>query len=186
MEQSVVLETKRLLLREFQTGDADALFAVLGDPVAMQFYPAPFSRSEVEDWIRRNQARYGDSGCGLWAMLLKSSGELIGDCGFFVRDEEGEFEFELGWHVRRDLWGQGFATEAARVCIDCAFARFRAERVIALVRPENLGSCRVAERNAMTRERVIFWRGYDHCVYVKNRDGRSPSTRTAGHSAMNA
>lgn len=181
MEQGVVLQTERLLLREFQMGDSDALFAVLGDAATMQYYPAAFSRSEVEDWIRRNQARYRDSGCGLWAMLLKTSGELIGDCGFFVRDVEGKFEFELGWHVRRDLWGQGFATEVARGCIDCAFATFGAARVIALVRPENLGSCRVAEKNGMTRERVIFWRGYDHCVYVKNRDGRSPSYENCEH-----
>jgi RimJ/RimL family protein N-acetyltransferase len=169
VEQGLILETERLLLRPFQFGDTDALLEVVGDPNAMQYYPAPFSRSEVEDWIRRNRARYSDCGFGLWAMLLKSSGELIGDCGLFVRDVEGEFEFELGWHVRRDLWGQGFATEAARACIDCAFLRFGAERIIALIRPENLSSCRVAEKNGMTCERMIFWHGYNHCVYVKKK-----------------
>jgi ribosomal-protein-alanine N-acetyltransferase len=176
VEQGVVLETERLLLREFERSDTDALLQVVGDPVAMQYYPAPFSRSEVEDWIRRNRARYRDCGFGLWAMLLKSSGELIGDCGFFVRDVDGEFEFELGWHVRRDLWGQGSATEAAGACIDYAFSTISAERMIALVRPENVSSCRVAEKNEMRCERMIFWRGYDHCVYVR----RNPDTRNAG------
>ncbi len=169
MEQGVVLETERLVLREFRQEDTDALLAVLGDPVAMQYYPAPFPRAEVEDFIRRNRWRYHDGGFGLWAMLLKASGELIGDCGFYVRDVEGEFDFELGWHVRRDLWGRGYATEAARRCIEYAFSTLGAGRIIALVRPENLSSCRVAEKNGMRCARVIFWHGYDHCVYVKNR-----------------
>ncbi len=170
MEQGVriILETPRLLLREFIPADVDALEGILGDPVAMQYYPAPFPRAEVEDWVRRNRARYRDCGFGLWAMLLKDSGELIGDCGCYVREIEGEFEFELGWHVRRDLWGRGYATEAARACIEYAFASLGTERIIALVRPENTNSCRVAEKSGMQCERVFFWRGYDHCVYAKS------------------
>jgi RimJ/RimL family protein N-acetyltransferase len=169
---NVVLETERLLLREFAPEDVGALEGILGDPVAMQYYPVPFDRAEVENWIRRNRARYRDCGFGLWAMLLKDSGELIGDCGCFVRVFEelgGNAEFELGWHVRRDLWGRGYATEAARCCIDYAFSSLGAERIIALVRPENKSSCRVAEKSGMNCEKIIFWRGYDHCIYAKRR-----------------
>ena len=174
MEQGVVLETERLLLREFQLEDTDALLKVLGDGLAMRYYPSPFPRYEVEDWIRRNRARYDDCGFGLWAMLLKTSGELIGDCGFLVREVEGAFEYELGWHVRRDLWGNGYATEAARRCIAHAFGKLGAERIVALIRPENISSCRVAEKNQMRCERIIFWRGFDHCVYAKNRARNEP------------
>jgi [ribosomal protein S5]-alanine N-acetyltransferase len=169
VEQGVILETDRLLLREFTLQDADALEGVLGDPVAMQYYPAPFDRAEVDHWITRNRARYTDTGFGLWALVLKPSGELIGDCGCFVRELQGQFELELGWHVRRDLWGRGYATEAAGHCIEYAFSKLGAERIIALVRPENLSSCRVAEKNGMKCERVIFWRGYDHCIYAKTK-----------------
>lgn len=165
----MILETARLRLREFRPDDANALEPVLGDPVAMQYYPAPYDRAGIEDWIRRNLARYADSGFGLWAMLLKGSGELIGDCGCFVREIDEQFEFELGWHVRRDSWGRGYATEAARHCIEYAFSSLGAERIIALVRPENQGSCRVAEKNGMSCERIIFWRGYDHRIYARAR-----------------
>ncbi len=169
-EQRVVLETDRLRLREFVPEDADALAAVLGDPVAMQYYPAPFDRAEIDTWIRRNRARYFDPGFGLWAMTLKGRGdELIGDCGCFVRELEGSVEFELAWHVRRDLWGKGYATEAAQSCTEYAFWVLGAERVMALVRPENMASCRVAEKIGMTCEKIIFWRGYEHCIYAKNR-----------------
>lgn len=169
----VALATPRLLLREFMPADVDALEGILGDPVAMQYYPAPFPRAEVEDWVRRNRARYRDYGFGLWAILPKHSGELIGDCGCFVREFEGNFEFEMGWHVRRDLWGRGYASEAAQRCLEYAFSSLDTERVIALVRPENLSSCRVAEKIGMRCERVIFWRGYEHCIYLKNRGVRS-------------
>jgi RimJ/RimL family protein N-acetyltransferase len=163
----IVLETPRLLLREFTPADVDALESVLGDPVAMQYYPAPFSRAEIEEWVRRNRARYRDCGFGLWAMLLKDSGELIGDCGCALQEVEGRNEIEVGYHVRRDLWGYGYATEAARACMEYAFTQLGAERVISMVRPENLSSCRVAEKSGMKREKIIFWRGYDHCMYAK-------------------
>lgn len=166
----MILETERLLLREFVPEDVDALMSIVGDPVTMQYYPAPFSREEVHDWISRNRARYVNDGFGLWAMLLKSCGELIGDCGFFVREVQEAFEFELAWHVRRDHWAQGYATEAAQRCIEHAFAKVAADRIIALVRPENLSSCRVAEKSGMNRERVILWHGYDHCLYAKHRN----------------
>lgn len=170
----MILETSRLVLREVVPQDADALAAVLGDPAAMQYYPAPFDRAEIDAWIGRNLARYRNDGFGVWAMLLKGSPELIGDCGCYVRDVDGKFELELAWHVRRDLWNRGYATEAAEHSIEYAFSKLGAERIIALVRPENLSSCRVAEKIGMKCERVFFWRGYDHCIYAKHR-GRDSS-----------
>ena len=167
--QRVVLETSRLRLREFAPQDADALAAVLSDPVAMQYYPAPFDRQGVEEWIERNRSRYQSDGYGLWAMVLKESGELIGDCGCFLRDVDGRDEIEIGYHVRRDLWGNGYATEAAQACMQYAFTKLGVDRVISLIRPENRQSVRVAEKNGLTCEKIIFWRGYEHCIYARSR-----------------
>jgi [ribosomal protein S5]-alanine N-acetyltransferase len=169
VEQGVILETPRLRLREFVPQDVDTLLAVLGDPVAMQYYPAAFDRREVEEWIERNRSRYESDGYGLWAMLLKNSGELIGDCGCFLRDVAGRDEIEIGYHVRRDLWGNGYATEAAQACMQYAFTKLGVDCVISLIRPENVQSIRVAEKNGLTCEKIIFWRGYDHCIYAKQR-----------------
>ena len=161
----LVLETSRLILREFSAQDADALGLVLSDPETMQFYPAPFDRAGVDEWIVRNQRRYAQDGYGLWAMVLKSSGELVGDCGLTVQMMDGAREIEIGYHVRRDLWGQGLATEAARACRDFAFARFSVERLISLIRPENVSSRRVAEKNGMTVWKEIMWKDLLHLVY---------------------
>jgi len=87
----------------------------------MRFYPAPYNRAGVEDWIDRSLRRYAEHGHGLWAMVLKVSGEMIGDCGLTVQNVNGSDEIEIGYHVRRDLWGQGLATEAARACRDFGF-----------------------------------------------------------------
>jgi len=167
--EGLILQTPRLLLREFNPQDAAALEPVLGDPVAMEWYPEPLDRRGVESWIRRNLDRYQRNGHGLWAMLLKDSGELIGDCGCTIQDVEGKNEMEVGYHVRRDLWRRGYATEAARACMDYAFSTLGAKRVISMIRPENVPSRRVAEKNGMTCEKIIFWHGYDHCIYAKAR-----------------
>jgi len=169
-----VLQTARLLLREFTPLDADALTLVLSDPVTMRYYPAPYDRASVERWIERNRQRYQDDGVGLWAMELTAPQDtevqngvhkIIGDCGIILQEVEGERLYEIGYHLRRDFWGQGLATEAAIACRDWAFAHLKAERLISLIRPENLPSCRVAERTGMTVWKEVNWRGLPHYVY---------------------
>lgn len=193
-----ILETSRLVLREFVPEDADALARVLSDPETMRYYPAPYDRGGVEQWIARNRQRYKDDGAGLWAMELKSSScsadiaaragsegaggtgtgmsaphephfELIGDCGIILQQIEGERLYEIGYHLRRDCWGQGLATEAAIACREWAFAHLPADRLISLIRPENIASQRVAERNGMTIWKEIEWRELRHYVYSVQR-----------------
>jgi [ribosomal protein S5]-alanine N-acetyltransferase len=164
-----ILETARLILREFVSKDADALAKVLSDPETMRFYPAPLDRTEVEEWIERNRRRYTDDGVGLWAMVLKSTEETIGDCGIIRQQVDGESLYEIGYHLRRDLWRQGLATEAAIACREWGFAHLPVDRLISLIRPENLPSCRVAERNGMTIWKEVQWRGLCHYVYSVER-----------------
>jgi ribosomal-protein-alanine N-acetyltransferase len=111
-----ILETPRLILREFSTDDVDALGNVLSDPETMRFYPAPLDRAGVEEWIARNCRRYANDGHGLWAMILKADGELIGDCGLTVQPVDGTDEIEIGYHVCRDggkAWRRKRHTPAA-------------------------------------------------------------------------
>src|ERR1035438_7655107 len=114
----LILETERLTLRPLTREDADAIFAVLGDAIAMQHYPRRFTRKDAEEWIERNLRRYAEHGHGLYAVVLKASGEVIGDCGLVTQQIEGRPELEVGYHLRRDQWGHGYATEAARACLE--------------------------------------------------------------------
>jgi RimJ/RimL family protein N-acetyltransferase len=160
-----VLETSRLMLREFVPEDADSLSRVLSDAETMRFYPAPLDRAGVEAWIERNRRRYEKDGHGLWAMILKSSSELIGDCGITIQEVEGLPYREIGYHVRRDCWGQGFAAEAAQACRDYGFIHLHAGQLISIMRPDNLPSRRVAEKNGMTLWKECDYRGLRHCIY---------------------
>jgi len=165
-----VLETARLRLRRFRAEDADAVFAVIGDDIAMQYYPKTFSRHDAEKWIERNLQRYRDDGCGLYAVTLKDSDDVIGDCGLIRQMVEGEPQLEVGYHFRRDKWGHGYATEAAGACMELAFREFGAAKVISLIRPENVPSRRVAERNKMEVERQVTHAGLPHLVYAMKRE----------------
>ncbi len=165
-----VLETSRLRLRRFHASDVDAIFAIIGDDVAMQYYPKTFNRSDAVQWIERNLRRYRQNGYGLFAVTLKDNVEVIGDCGIIKQDIEGEEQVEVGYHFRRDQWGNGYATEAARACMGLAFHVFGADKVISLIRPENLPSQRVAERNGMKLERQVTHYGLPHLVYAMGRE----------------
>jgi RimJ/RimL family protein N-acetyltransferase len=167
---SQILETSRLMLREFTLDDVDSLARVLSDSETMRFYPAPFDRRGVENWISRNVARYAKDGFGLWAAVLKASGELIGDCGLTVQNVDGVDEVEIGYHARRDLWGQGLASEAAQACRDYGFARLRVDQLISIIRPENLASRRVAEKNGMRVVKEVMRVGLPHLIYAIRRD----------------
>jgi ribosomal-protein-alanine N-acetyltransferase len=165
-----VLQTERLTLRELVEEDVDALHEVLGDPETMQFYPHPFSRDETAEWIARNRLRYAQDGFGLWGMVLKEAGELIGDCGLTWQEFAGVRELEVGYHVNRRLWRRGYATEAATACRDHALGALAARRLTAIVRDTNLPSQGVARRLGMELEREADRRGMRHYLFAIERD----------------
>jgi RimJ/RimL family protein N-acetyltransferase len=165
-----ILETQRLILREFVAEDTDALARVLSDPEAMRYYPMSFDRKAVEEWIARNQRRCATDGHGLWAMDLKSSGEMMGDCGITLQEVEGESLPEIGYHLRRDMWGRGLASEAAHACRDYGFQQLGLDSMISLIRPENMPSWRVAERIGMKVWKETTRNGLRHLVYRIRRE----------------
>ncbi len=165
-----ILETPRLTLREFCAEDVDALSLILSDPETMRFYVRPFDRHGTEEWITRNRQRYIKDGHGLWAMILKASGELIGDCGLVVQEIDGSNEIEIAYHVRRDRWGQDFATEAARACRDYGFAHLGVSRLVSIIRPENIASRRVAEKNDLVIWKEVTRVDLPHLVYTIQRE----------------
>ncbi|RKR92156.1 RimJ/RimL family protein N-acetyltransferase [Micromonospora pisi] len=152
------LTTPRLLLREMTVDDLDDMAALLGDPEVMRYYPRLLTRGEALGWIEWNRRLYRDRGFGLWIMSARDSGEFVGDCGLTVQRVDGVEEIEIGYHVRADLQGRGFASEAALACRDYARDVVGAERLIAIINPENLPSQRVAEKIGLALEkRTTDW-----------------------------
>jgi ribosomal-protein-alanine N-acetyltransferase len=159
------LETERLLLRPLTFDDVGALEAVIGDPETMRWYPAPFDHDGVVRWIEKQRERYERDGFGLLAVEELSTGELLGDCGPTIQFVEREPHVELGWHTRRDRWGEGIATEGGAACRDWCWANLDADHLISLIRPENRQSWRVAEKLGMTVWRETMHADLFHRVY---------------------
>lgn len=168
-----ILETERLRLREMTRADLPALRAILQDPVCMKAYEGAFSDEEVEQWLVKQQLRYAVDGFGLWAVLDKLSDEMIGQCGLTMQDAGGRPVVEVGYLFRRDRWGHGYATEAARACKRYAFDVLDEDEVFSIIRDSNLASQAVARRNGMEPrgEFVKHYRGVEmpHIVFSVHR-----------------
>ncbi|MFM9588374.1 GNAT family N-acetyltransferase [Streptomyces scabiei] len=145
--------TPRLAFRQMTEDDLDDMAALLGDPDVMRHYPRPRTRREALDWIEWKQRLYRQEGHGLWLLALRATGEFVGDCGLTPQEIEGVTELEVGYRVRADLQGRGYATEAAAACRDHARDVLRAERLVAIIRPGNRPSQRVAEKIGLPFER---------------------------------
>lgn len=143
------LLTPRLRLRELREDDFDALCAVLGDSDITRHYPYTFDEARVRNWITRNRRRYETLGFGLWAVTLRETGELIGDCGLTLQNIHGELLPEIGYHIRRDRQRQGCAAEAAQACRDWAFAHTPFRQLFSYMKQDNLPSAATARAIGM-------------------------------------
>ena len=117
----MIIETERLFLREMDENDFDALYEVLADADIMQHYPYTFDENRVRNWIQRNIERYRIFGFGLWAVCLKETGEMIGDCGLTMQLINGKIKPEIGYHIRANKQRNGYAKEAAIAVRDWTF-----------------------------------------------------------------
>ena len=170
----MILETKRLILREMTQDDLPALQGILQDGETMYAYNGAFDEAETQAWLDRQLSRYAQYGFGLWAVVLKESGGMIGQCGLTMQPWRGDEVLEVGYLFNRAFWHHGYATEAARGCMEYAFDLLGAREVCSIIRETNLPSRRVAERNGMTLRDtwVKHYRGIDmpHVRYCAARE----------------
>jgi RimJ/RimL family protein N-acetyltransferase len=157
--------TPRLVLRELTASDLDGLAALWGDPRVRWWETGPWTREQAGAELERILARYRDDGIGECAVVLRATHELIGICGPSWTEVEGIRLLELGWQLRSDQWGHGYATEAARAAIAHA-ASLGISRLHSLITPDNVRSQRVAGRLGMTVERQVTWHGSVHDVWA--------------------
>ena len=144
-----IIETERLFLRELMKSDKDELAKILSDPESMIFYPEPFSKKKVEDWIEWNIDNYNNYNHGLWAVILKNENIFLGDCGITLQEIEGEKLPEVGYHIKKEYCRNGYATEAAGACISYAFRNLDYDRLYTYTKHDNIASIRVAEKTGM-------------------------------------
>ena len=171
--REVLLETGRLVLRKLEQGDFDEVCKLLQDPVVMYAYEGAFSDQEVQAWLDKMFRRYEDDGFALWAVIEKSSGELIGQCGITYQEYNGGRVPEVGYLFRKEFWHKGFATEAAIACKEYAFQELNFDEVYSIIRDSNVASQNVARRNGMVEVDTLVkhYRGVEmpHIVFSVSR-----------------
>ena len=162
-----ILETERLALRQLTMDDVDSMLPIFSDPEAMRFYPAPFTRTQVEGWIQWGLDSYAKNGFGLWAVIRKQDQLFLGDCGLVLQPVEERTELEIGYHILRREWGRGYASEAALACRDYAFSTLGYPRVVSIVDPLNIASRHVAAK-VHTSMRMFTWvkNKKEMCLYL--------------------
>ena len=152
---TVILETPKLLLRHFVTGDLDALVELYRDPEVIRFIPdAPRNAEETKEeleWFVNGHPRFPE--LGLWATILKETGQFIGRCGLLPWTIEGQHEVEVAFALSKGHWGQGLATEAAQALVQYGFEHLKLSRLICLIDHGNQASIRVATKLGMVFEK---------------------------------
>jgi RimJ/RimL family protein N-acetyltransferase len=168
----MILETPRMTFRPFCEDDVDLMAQLFANGDFMRFSSTGVytKREQTEVFV---QKVIGWDRAGVpsqFAVIIRSNGTLVGYCGFFHHPEHGIEDIEIGYRLHPDYWNRGLATEAARAVRDHGFRDWKLARVISLIHPENIPSRRVAEKNGMTVEKEIMFRGFPTLVFAISRE----------------
>lgn len=167
----LILETERLLLREFDEDDAEAFYPLVSNPDVLRFTLDPSGgvnsvEQSLEMLRSRSMADYRKHGFGRLAVVEKASHQLIGFAGLKYLEERGEVD--LGYRLLPTHWGRGFATESSRAILQDGFTRLGLSRIIATVFPVNVASVRVLEKLGFAFEQPFEYEGHVLAQYVIN------------------
>ncbi len=165
-----IIETERLILREYNLDDFQDLYEILSDSENMRHYPKPYDENGTKRWIRWSIDNYEKYGFGLWAIELKNSGQFIGDCGITMQNIDGESLPEIGYHIHKNHWRKGYAKEAASAVRDWFFESTEFSAVYSYMTHTNVPSYSTAASIGMKKiKEYPDEKGLVHFVYALTR-----------------
>lgn len=147
----IKLETERLIIRGYELDDFDNLYAILSDKETMAHYPSTYDENGTRRWLNWCIESDNAYGHALWALELRDTGEYIGDCGVTMQNIDGEQLPEIGYHINKRFWRQGYAKEAAAAVRDWFFSQSDCESVYSYMKYTNVASCATAESIGMRK-----------------------------------
>ena len=166
------LATARLRLEPLADSHLDGFNALNSDPQVMRYLTGkPETLEESKTIIERVKGRWAEVGYSWWALVERDSGELVGAGALQNLRREAtllpdlDCPLEIGWRLRRDRWGRGYAIEAATAIVDFAFDRFRPDELLAVCHPDNVASSGVMKRLGMTDQGLQRWYGKELTTY---------------------
>jgi RimJ/RimL family protein N-acetyltransferase len=170
------LETQRLVLRPFTLDDVDAHGRIFSDPLVTRFLPrGPYAADQARDVALRTVSyfieHWKQHGFGVWAVIDRASGALIGQCGLNTLEEAPEVE--VLYLLDRLYWGRGLATEAAQVSVNVGFDLVGLQRIVGLTHPDNVASQRVLQKIGLHHKKRARFFGIDVFIFALDRDERA-------------
>ena len=154
-------------MRPFTEDDLDALHAMFSHP-DVGVWVGVATREDAAETIAGHTAHQAAHGFAQWAAEDRATGELVGEIGLQLLEHRGP-DVEIGWAVAHDRWGEGLATEAAAPWLDVAWDVLGLDEVVAVIRPENTASCRVAEKLGMREAGTRHAYGRELALYRVSR-----------------
>lgn len=148
-----MIETERLILRPFNETDFEDLKGVWGDLETMSFYANIYSDEQMKEIISEQIQTFKEHGYGLYVVIEKENGSFLGDCGITTQDIDGVEEYEIGYRIKKEYWGLGYAPEAAQAVKEYAFNSLKLERLCSYMESSHQQSRRVAEKIGMKLEK---------------------------------
>lgn len=149
VDPAVVAESERMIFRRIRPSDFSYLCEMLQDPAVTYAWERPFADEEVRAWIKKRRENYRKFGYDYFLAIEKKTGKTVGQIGLLEETLAGKAYTGIGYMLRREEWGKGYATEGAKTMLDYAFRELGKTEIVADIRPENLASRRVAERLGM-------------------------------------
>lgn len=148
-----MIQTERLILRQWQGSDIESCIEMNQDPAVMKFFPNLYSPEHTKEMIEKMKKSIDDKGWGFWVCELKETGEFIGFIGIEDRfvPEMLKPAVEIGWRLRKEFWGKGYATEGAKAALDYGLNVLKLDEIISFTAMSNIPSRRVMEKIGMTR-----------------------------------
>jgi len=166
----ILTTTPRLLIRQLEETDHDALIPILSDKDVMQYSTlGPISSEQITLWLDERIALYDRLGFSVWAVILKEEDKLIGFCGIKPIDLDGLREIEIMFRFAKAYWNKGYAFEAAQACKQYAFDTLAINSLIAIVDPNNERSLNLIDKLNMTYEKDSVYKNFPIRVYRLNK-----------------
>ena len=165
----MILKTKRLKLREYNFNDFNELYKILSDKETMKYYPKPYDEKGAKRWIDWSIENYQKHGFGWWAIELLENNKFIGDCGITIQNIDGNLLPEIGYHINKLYWNNGYAKEAAKHVRDWFFTNTNYENLYSYTTIDNIYSSKTALSIGMKKIKEFKEENILYVVYELNR-----------------
>lgn len=171
----IVSETERLIIRHYKEEDFVAFAEMNADEKVMAHFPNTLSTEESRAMFERLNTRLDETGKSFWAVELKENNEYIGFIGLSEPNYEADFMpcTEIGWRLRSQYWGKGYATEGARACVEVGWNQFELDEIVSIAVTQNFSSIRIMQKLGMKYDKNFIhpklaqWPEIEECVLYR-------------------